>query len=61
MGCQELGEVQGPPGLRHPCRLIYTLAAILIGTIFAFLLAGRVTRQIRLLLAGTDRMRSEPS
>ena len=36
--------------------LIYTLAAILIGTIFAFLLAGRVTRQIRLLLAGTHRM-----
>ena len=36
--------------------LIYTLVAILIGTIFAFLLAGRVTRQLRLLLAGTHRM-----
>ena len=36
--------------------LIYTVAAILIGTIFAFLLAGRVTRQLRLLLAGTHRM-----
>lgn len=36
--------------------LIYTVAAILIGTVFAFLLAGRVTRQLRVLLAGTKRM-----
>ena len=36
--------------------LVYTAAAILIGTLFAFLLAGIVTRQLRLLLAGTKRM-----
>jgi PAS domain S-box-containing protein len=36
--------------------LIYTAVAILIGTIFAFLLSGIVTRQLRLLLAGTQRM-----
>jgi PAS domain S-box-containing protein len=36
--------------------LVYTTAAILSGTLFAFLLAGIVTRQLRLLLAGTKRM-----
>ena len=36
--------------------LVYTAAAILIGTLFAFLLTGMVTRQLHLLLAGTKRM-----
>jgi PAS domain S-box-containing protein len=36
--------------------LVYTAVAILIGTVFAFLLARIVTRQLRLLLAGTERI-----
>jgi PAS domain S-box-containing protein len=36
--------------------LLYTAAAILIGTLFAMLLARTVTRPLRLLLAGTERL-----
>jgi signal transduction histidine kinase len=42
-------------GLRRT-GFIYTVAAILCGALFAIVLANRMTRQLRLLLAGTTRV-----
>jgi PAS domain S-box-containing protein len=53
---RDLGTDQAHLSYVTHAGLVYTAAAILIGTTFAFLLAGIVTRQLRLLLAGTKRM-----